>query len=76
MESLELSNSLEAYLSLISTKNCVKLLFVLFKKVTKRRRAHIRFLSQFGFSLFFEPYIMTGGGALSCTMSSVLYVYK
>ncbi|MDX5583304.1 MAG: sugar ABC transporter permease [Aureibaculum sp.] len=29
-----------------------------------------------GFSLFIEPYIMTGGGPLSSTMSSVLYVYK
>ena len=29
-----------------------------------------------GFSLFIEPYIMTGGGPLSSTLSSVLYIYK
>ena len=29
-----------------------------------------------GFSLFIEPYIMTGGGPLNSTMSSVLYIYK
>jgi len=29
-----------------------------------------------GFSLFIEPYIMTGGGPLNSTLSAVLYVYK
>ncbi|MGD9489087.1 MAG: carbohydrate ABC transporter permease [Calditrichaceae bacterium] len=29
-----------------------------------------------GFSLFIEPYIMTGGGPLSSTLSVVLYIYK
>lgn len=29
-----------------------------------------------GFSLFIEPYIMTGGGPLGSTLSSVLYIYK
>src|SRR3984957_7410093 len=29
-----------------------------------------------GFSLFIEPYIMTGGGPLNRTMSAVLYIYK
>ena len=29
-----------------------------------------------GFALFIEPYIMTGGGPLSSTLSSVLYIYK
>ena len=29
-----------------------------------------------GFSLFIEPYIMTGGGPLSSTISAVLYIYK
>ncbi len=29
-----------------------------------------------GFSLFIEPYIMTGGGPLNTTLSAVLYVYK
>ncbi len=29
-----------------------------------------------GFSLFIEPYVMTGGGPLSRTLSSVLYIYK
>ena len=29
-----------------------------------------------GFSLFIEPYIMTGGGPLSSTLSAVLYIYK
>lgn len=29
-----------------------------------------------GFSLFIEPYIMTGGGPLNSTLSSVLYIYK
>jgi multiple sugar transport system permease protein len=29
-----------------------------------------------GFSLFIEPYIMTGGGPLNQTMSAVLYIYK
>jgi len=29
-----------------------------------------------GFSLFIEPYIMTGGGPLNSTMSAVLYIYK
>ena len=29
-----------------------------------------------GFSLFIEPYIMTGGGPLDSTMSAMLYIYK
>jgi multiple sugar transport system permease protein len=29
-----------------------------------------------GFSLFIEPYIMTGGGPLNSTMSAMLYIYK
>jgi len=29
-----------------------------------------------GFSLFIEPYIMTGGGPLNSSLSSVLYIYK
>ncbi len=29
-----------------------------------------------GFSLFIEPYIMTGGGPLNHTLSAVLYIYK
>lgn len=29
-----------------------------------------------GFSLFIEPYVMTGGGPLNSTISSVLYIYK
>jgi ABC-type sugar transport system permease subunit len=29
-----------------------------------------------GFSLFIEPYIMTGGGPMNSTLSSVLYIYK
>jgi multiple sugar transport system permease protein len=29
-----------------------------------------------GFSLFIEPYIMTGGGPMNSTMSAVLYIYK
>ena len=29
-----------------------------------------------GFSLFIEPYIMTGGGPLNSTISAVLYIYK
>jgi multiple sugar transport system permease protein len=29
-----------------------------------------------GFSLFIEPYIMTGGGPLNRTLSAVLYIYK
>ena len=29
-----------------------------------------------GFSLFIEPYIMTGGGPMSSTLSAVLYIYK
>ncbi len=29
-----------------------------------------------GFSLFIEPYIMTGGGPLSSTLSAFLYIYK
>jgi multiple sugar transport system permease protein len=34
-------------------------------------------LSTFGaFSLFIEPYVMTGGGPLNTTMSVVLYMYK
>ena len=29
-----------------------------------------------GFSLFIEPYVMTGGGPLNSTLSTVLYIYK
>jgi len=29
-----------------------------------------------GFSLFIEPYILTGGGPLNSTLSAVLYIYK
>jgi multiple sugar transport system permease protein len=29
-----------------------------------------------GFSLFIEPYVMTGGGPLDSTLSSFLYIYK
>jgi multiple sugar transport system permease protein len=29
-----------------------------------------------GFSLFIEPYVMTGGGPLNNTLSAVLYIYK
>ncbi len=29
-----------------------------------------------GFSLFIEPYIMTGGGPLSSTLSAMLYIYR
>ena len=29
-----------------------------------------------GFSLFIEPYIMTGGGPLNSTLSTILYIYK
>jgi multiple sugar transport system permease protein len=29
-----------------------------------------------GFNLFIEPYIMTGGGPLSSTLSAMLYIYK
>lgn len=29
-----------------------------------------------GFSLFIEPYVMTGGGPLNSTLSGVLYIYK
>jgi len=29
-----------------------------------------------GFSLFIEPYIMTGGGPMNATLSAVLYIYK
>ena len=29
-----------------------------------------------GFSLFIEPYVMTGGGPLNRTLSTVLYIYK
>ncbi len=29
-----------------------------------------------GFSLFIEPYIMTGGGPLNNTLSAMLYIYK
>lgn len=29
-----------------------------------------------GFSLFIEPYMMTGGGPLNSTLSAVLYIYK
>lgn len=28
-----------------------------------------------GFSLFVEPFVMTGGGPLNSTLSSVLYIY-
>jgi len=29
-----------------------------------------------GFSLFIEPYVLTGGGPLNSTLSAVLYIYK
>ena len=29
-----------------------------------------------GFSLFIEPYVMTGGGPMNSTISAVLYIYK
>ena len=29
-----------------------------------------------GFSLFIEPYVMTGGGPLNSTLSTILYIYK
>ncbi len=29
-----------------------------------------------GFSLFIEPYILTGGGPLNSTLSTILYIYK
>ncbi len=29
-----------------------------------------------GFSLFIEPYIMTGGGPMNSTLSAVLYIYR
>ena len=29
-----------------------------------------------GFSLFIEPYVMTGGGPMNSTLSCVLYIYK
>lgn len=29
-----------------------------------------------GFSLFIEPYVMTGGGPMDSTLSTVLYIYK
>jgi ABC-type sugar transport system permease subunit len=29
-----------------------------------------------GFSLFIEPYIMTGGGPINSTLSAMLYIYK
>jgi len=29
-----------------------------------------------GFSLFIEPYILTGGGPMNSTLSAVLYIYK
>lgn len=29
-----------------------------------------------GFSLFIEPYVMTGGGPMNQTLSAVLYIYK
>ena len=29
-----------------------------------------------GFSLFIEPYIMTGGGPVNSTLSAMLYIYK
>jgi ABC-type sugar transport system permease subunit len=29
-----------------------------------------------GFSLFIEPYVLTGGGPLNSTLSTVLYMYK
>jgi ABC-type sugar transport system permease subunit len=37
----------------------------------------VMILSTIGaFSLFIEPYVMTGGGPLNSTLSSVLYIYK
>jgi len=29
-----------------------------------------------GFSLFIEPYVLTGGGPMNSTLSGVLYVYR
>ncbi|GIV60511.1 MAG: hypothetical protein KatS3mg043_1600 [Rhodothermaceae bacterium] len=29
-----------------------------------------------GFSLFIEPYILTGGGPLDSTLSALLYIYN
>ena len=29
-----------------------------------------------GFSLFIEPFVMTGGGPLNSTLSAMLYIYK
>jgi multiple sugar transport system permease protein len=29
-----------------------------------------------GFSLFIEPYVMTGGGPVNSTLSGILYLYK
>jgi len=29
-----------------------------------------------GFSLFIEPYIMTGGGPMDSTLSAMLYIYN
>ena len=29
-----------------------------------------------GFSLFIEPYVMTGGGPANSTLSGILYLYK
>ena len=29
-----------------------------------------------GFSLFIEPYVMTGGGPMNSTLSAVLYIYN
>jgi multiple sugar transport system permease protein len=29
-----------------------------------------------GFSLFIEPYIMTGGGPMNSTLSAMLYIYN
>ena len=29
-----------------------------------------------GFSLFIEPYLLTGGGPLSSTLSALLYIYN
>ncbi|MCF7802181.1 MAG: ABC transporter permease subunit, partial [Candidatus Marinimicrobia bacterium] len=29
-----------------------------------------------GFSLFIEPYVITGGGPMNSTLSGVLYIYR
>jgi multiple sugar transport system permease protein len=37
----------------------------------------VLFLSTIGgFSLFIEPYVMTGGGPVNSTLSGILYLYK